>query len=289
MSVAVVADRKPSPRTAHGNTRRANTDASAKQAESIDHLWCEYKASPSKDTRDRLVEYYMGSHVRRIAERLHSQLPAQVDVDDLIQQGYVGLAESIERFEPTRRVKFETFSGRRIYGSMRDYLRQLDHAPRLARRREKQWMHEVERFRVEHGRAPADEELCDRLEMTRERFRQAFSERPATFVHFNSSRPDAPESEESDGMRSFEDRRDPEPALRAEMEDLRRWITTGFSRPDQLIIVLYYYEKLTMREIGRTLGISESRVSQRLDSILQCLRARLQGTGCESQFYFPRA
>jgi len=284
MSVAVAASRKSTTTISLGKAGASRRVSESQQ--NIDHLWSEYKAAPSEAARDRLVEYYMTSHVKRIAERLHSQLPAQVDVDDLMQQGYVGLAESIERFEPARRVKFETFSGRRIYGSMRDYLRQLDHAPRLARRREKQWMHEVERFKVEHGRIPADDELCDRLEMTRERFRQAFSERPAAFVHFNSNRPDAPESDESDGMRSFVDHRDPEPSTRAEMDDLRRWVTTGFSRPDQLIIVLYYYEKLTMREIGRTLGISESRVSQRLDSIIKCLRARMSGTNSESQFEF---
>ena len=77
-------------------------------------------------------------------------------------------------------------------------------------------------------------------------------------------------------MTAFEDRRQPGPAKTAEHEDLKRWMTNGFSRRDRLIIILYYYEQITMREIGGALGISESRVSQRLDSILACLKARLQ-------------
>jgi RNA polymerase sigma factor for flagellar operon FliA len=258
--------------------------------ESIDDVWQSYKRNPSRADRDRLIEYYMTHHVRRIAERMHAQLPKQVDVDDLIQQGYLGLVESIERFDPARNVKFETFSGRRIFGAMRDYLRSIDPMPRLSRIREKRIACVTERFRKEFGREPDEQELCDRLDMSVPRFRRIMGgDRPPLMVHFNAARPEGDSLEDSDGMRGFEDRAGSTPDINAEHDDLRRWITTGFSRRDRLIIILYYYERMTMKEIGRSLGISESRVSQRLDSILLCLRSRLcHQRAALLEFYFSR-
>ena len=91
---------------------------------------------------------------------------------------------------------------------------------------------------------------------------------------------------ESDGMHSFEDLRQIGPGLESAKRDLRRWITQGFDRRDRLIIILYYYEQMTMREIGSVVGISESRVSQRLESILECLKSRLAALGAEQEFIF---
>ena len=257
---------------------------------SIDDVWESYKRQPSRDDRDRLIEYYMTHHVRRIAERMHAQLPRQVDVDDLVQQGYLGLVESIERFDPARNVKFETFSGRRISGAIRDWLRSIDDMPRLTRIREKKIASAMERFRKEFGREPGEEELRQRLDMPVPRFQRIMgSDRPPLMVHFNAARPEGDALEDSDGMRSFEDRSNFTPDLKAEHDDLRRWITSGFTRRDRLIIILYYYERMTMKEIGRSLGISESRVSQRLDSIVQCLRSRLcHQRAALLEFYFNR-
>ncbi len=254
----------------------------------IAEVWRQYKRNPTRDCRDQLIEYYMKVHVRRIAERMHSSLPKQVDIDDLIQQGYLGLVESIERFDPTRNVKFETFSGRRIFGAMRDYLRSIDPMPRLSRIREKKIQSVTERFRKEFGREPGDAELCRELDLPEPRFRRMMgSDRAPNMVHFNSARSDSDDMDDSDGMRSFEDLRGSTPHVRAEHKDLLKWVCSGFGRRDRLIIVLYYYERMTMKEIGRSLGISESRVSQRLDSILQCLRSRLcHMQAAEQEFFF---
>jgi len=269
------------------NTRRS---AGSEIPLHVQQLWRSYKDKPTRECRDRLVEHYMATHVRRIAERMHAQLPKQVDVDDLVQQGYLGLVESIERFDPDRNVKFETFSGRRIFGAMRDYLRQIDPMPRLSRIREKKIQTITERFRKEFGREPGEEELRSRLDLPEPRFRRIMGgDRPPMMVHFNNVRPESSELDDSDGMRSFEDRGHPTPQRFAEHEDLRRWIMKDFSRRDRLIITLYYYEKMTMKEIGRALGISESRVSQRLDSIIQCLRSRLCHQGAaEQEFLLDR-
>ena len=112
--------------------------------------------------------------------------------------------------------------------------------------------------------------------------------RPAAMVSFSSVHPDDAEPDEDDGdaMHAFEDRREPGPDLRAQRHDLRRWLSRGFDARDRLIITLYYYEQMTMIEVGRTVGISESRVSQRLESILACLRSRLCTAGAEHEFVF---
>lgn len=236
--------------------------------------------------RERLIVHYMRTHVRPIAERLRAQLPRQVDVDDLVQQGYLGLSDAISRFDTEREVRFETFSSQRIYGAMRDYLREIDPVPRLMRSRAKQYDAVADRFQVEHGRRPTDEELKQRLDVEDKQFRKyQRAAGPASMVSFSSARPEPGESEDADAMDAFEDGDRPTPLSVAERDDLKQWVTRGFSRRDRLIVILYYFERMTMKDVGRTVGCSESRVSQRLDSILDCLRSRLVYSGAEQEFY----
>jgi RNA polymerase sigma factor for flagellar operon FliA len=246
---------------------------------------------------------------------LRAQLPPQVDVDDLVDEAYEGLVDAIRRFNPQRDVRFETFASKRLFGAMRDYLRRIDPMPRLARTRSKQAQALIEHYQVRHGRAPEPDDLQKllrhaalkrfRRKLQREpnpdelarlnkfadsSFRKTLREgRPAMTVSFNGAadRAGSPAPAERDATT---DRRllaggTGSPLGRAELNDLRRWITQGFSRRDRLIIVLYYYEQMTMKEIGLSLGCSESRVSQRLVSILRSLRSRLQRTGGETEFY----
>jgi RNA polymerase sigma factor for flagellar operon FliA len=259
----------------------ASADAPGELTEpaSIEELWLAYKRSGSRRLRNRLILHYMGGHVRRLAERLHAGLPRQVDVDDLIQVGYVGLAEAIDRFELERHVRFETFSARRIYGAMRDYLRSIDPVPRLARNRAKRLQEAVESFRKRNGRAPDEDELREVLQLNDSMFRKLLSEaRPVSMVSYGAARPEVEPDGDTDAMMVFEDRNQPSPFHAAARNDLQRWVIRGLCRRDRLIVILYYYEHLTMKEIGAALGISESRVSQRLDSILACLRSRMTRT-----------
>lgn len=242
---------------------------------SIDELWQAYKRGGSRRHRNRLILHYMSGHVRKLAERLHAGLPRQVDVDDLVQVGYVGLSEAIDRFELDRCVRFETFSSRRIYGAMRDYLRSIDPVPRLARSRAKRLQAAIESFRKRTGRTPADEELRHTLQLDEAMYGKLLAEAsPITMVSYGGGTEAEPESD-GDAMTAFEDRTQPSPFHSAARSDLQRWLTRGLSRRDRLIVILYYYEHLTMKEIGSALGISESRVSQRLDSILACLKSKM--------------
>ena len=228
----------------------------------------------------------MRGHVRRIAERMRSHLPGQVEVDDLAQQGYMGLVDAIDRFDETRGVKFETFSSRRIYGAMQDYLRATDPVPRLMRSRSKRMLAAIEDFKKQHGRAPDADELSVCVEMPESTVVQVLTRGlPAATVSFNGAQPETESSEESDAMDGFENHCCDTPLREMEDRDLRRWLTHGFDRRDRLIVILYYYESMTMKEIGVTLGCSESRVSQRLDSIVRTLRSRLTEQDMEREFF----
>lgn len=252
----------------------------------IEEVWRRYSRSRSAPLRERLIVHYMRSHVRPIAERLRAQLPRQVEVDDLVQTGYLGLVDAIERYDISRDVRFETFSARRICGSMQDYLREIDPVPRLMRSRSKKLAGELERFHAEHGRAPDDQELRERLDLPEKHFQRVLAARqPASMVSFNAANSDSDAGDDADAMDSFEDRDRPDPLSQAERDDLKRWVTTGFARRDRLIIILYYFERMTMKDVGRTIGCSESRVSQRLDAIMECLRSRLVNTGAEQEFF----
>lgn len=255
----------------------------ARRSEMIARLWRRYKRDGSDDARGALVEHYMRTHVRRLAERLHASLPRHVDLDDLVQQGYLGLAEALERFDLERDVTFETFSSRRIFGAMRDYLRAIDPLPRLARSRARRVEAEIEAHRKRFGRPPTDADLRHALDLSVQRFIQASDARHRGVVHLGSV--GAETGDDGCALDGLPDNEQTSPLSAAERDDLRHWISRGFSRRDHLILILYYYEHLTMREVGQALGISESRVSQRLESIIACLRSKLCWRGAEGEFY----
>jgi RNA polymerase sigma factor for flagellar operon FliA len=279
----------------------------------IDRIWRDYKKTGSPALRSYLIIHYMGGHVRRIAQRLCATLPKHVEVDDLVDEAYEGLVDVIERFDLGQNVRFESFSQQRISGAMRDYLRKLNWRPRLEQTRSKLMLAATEEFHKKHGREPDAEELRQLIgqaalrkfrrkhgrppvaeeshkvqELSEKAFRKILAAgKPASIISFNTNAPgsDSRSGDDGDAMAGFEDRRHRTPLGKAERNDLKRWVTQGFSRRDRLIVLLYYYEQLTMKEIGRTLGCSESRVSQRLESILESLRSRLDRTGAVGEFY----
>lgn len=284
----------------------------------IDRIWRQYKQTGSTALRSYLIVHYMGGHVRRIAQRLSATLPRHIEVDDLVDEAYESLVDLIDRFDLNQQVRFESFSQARLAGAMRDYLRKLNWRPRLDQTRGKlvqaaiESFHKshgrepdtqelrvlirqaaVRKFRRKHGREPVGDELHKVQQISEKTFRKMMlAGRPACMFTFNAAgqRGEHRAGEDADAMAGFEDREHARcggggPLNRAERNDLRRWITQGFNRRDRLILILYYYEQLTMKEIGRTLGCSESRVSQRLNSIIASLRSRLNRTGAVGELY----
>jgi len=260
---------------------------SAAAGDDIDALWREYRRTGDQSAEAQLIVYYMNTHVRKIASRLHASLPRHVDLEDLVQQGYLGLIDAMKRFNLDRDVKFETFSSQRIYGAIHDYLRRIDPSSRQSRQFFKRIQQAEEAFLKREGRMPSDEELREELRVEKDEFNRMIAHRaPAMPVSFNARSGGEDGTDETDAMAVFEDIRQSTPLRQAEREGLKEWLCRGFDRRDKLILMLYFYDELTMKDVGQTLGISESRVSQRLDSIIKCLRSRMGYAGAEQEFLF---
>jgi RNA polymerase sigma factor for flagellar operon FliA len=259
--------------------------AGAERERPVAPLWEAYHRARGAEARQRLLDHYMPALVRRIAQHLHARLPRQVDVDDLVQEGYFALLDTIERFDPLRHVRFDTFASQRIAGAMRDYLRRIDPVPRMARQRQRERAASRDAFFKRHGRPPAEGELADPPSPARPGKPRVRIGRTVLMATSEPTGGGAPHTLAGDQslMLDLPHGLHGSPLSLAEREDLRRWVTAGFARTDRLIIILYYYEHLTMKEIGRAIGCSESRVSQRLEVILASLRSRLERLGRTSE------
>jgi RNA polymerase sigma factor for flagellar operon FliA len=244
--------------------------------EEVEQLWREYKKDPSNlELRNKLIEIYMPL-VRYNGERIWSRLPEGVDLEDLISAGVFGLIDAIEAFDLERGVKFETYCVPRIRGAMLDELRTMDWVPRLVRSKASRLNEAVQTLEAKLGRQPTETELAEHLGISLEDLDKLISE--ANTVNLISLNKKWYETDSYKDVREIdilEDKKGENPTRRLEQADLMRLITKGLSRNERLIIILYYYEELTMKEIGATLDLSESRVSQMHSAILQRLQEQL--------------
>ena len=214
--------------------------------------------------------------MRYCAERLHSKLPDKVELDDLISAGIFGLMDAIDAFDPERGVKFETYCSPRIKGSILDELRSMDWVPRLVRARAHQLSKAKHSLEVNLGRKPTEKEIAEELEMNTEEFNRL--RRDANAVNLVSLDTRYSDSDGEKDVREIDivkDIKSENPVTEAQKRDLKNLLTKGLTRAERLIIVLYYYEEMTMKEIGATLDLSESRVSQMHSSIVARLKAQM--------------
>jgi RNA polymerase sigma factor FliA len=249
--------------------------------EAIDAAWRCYVGLPAETVsrqalRNRLIERYLDV-VRFTAERLHKRLPSEVDVEDLMSAGLFGLMDAIDAFDPDRGVKFETYCAQRIRGAIFDELRAMDWVPRLVRSRTAK----VERVRktieMEEGHKPTDAEVAKRLNVAPDEFEKLSRDsRPVSVVSMHRKWNDADAGKEGREVDVIEDARQDRPLDRLHRNDVQALLTKGLSRAERLILILYYYEEMTMKEIGLTLDLSESRVSQMHSSIIMRLKAQMK-------------
>jgi RNA polymerase sigma factor for flagellar operon FliA len=243
--------------------------------ETVMKWWKSFAKNHSQKTRNKLVEHYL-SLVRYTAERLYAKLPDEVDLDDLISAGTFGLVDAINAFDLSRGVKFETYCAQRIRGAILDELRSMDWVPRLVRSR----AHKLEAARsaleMNLSRKPTDRELAKKLRVSLREFRKL--QRDARAVGLVSLSRKWFETDSSRDVREIdvlEDKRSEDPFRHFQRKDVKEWVTRGLSRAERLIIGLYYFENMTMKEIGQTLALSESRVSQMHSAILERLKNHL--------------
>jgi len=244
------------------------------QEASIADLWRQYKSAPTKELRNHLIEHYLPL-VNRIAKREADRLPSHIEQDDLVTPGIFGLMDATESFDLTRGIKFETFAARRIHGAILDEVRSQDWVPRLVRNRCRQVGDVARRFAMRHGRPATDKDLEQATGLSTSEFRRIKND--ALEIRISSmDQPRATNCEEGERDRlTIADTRQLNPLTAVERLCIKEVVLRGMTRAERLIVILYYYEQMTMKEIGATLDLSESRVSQMHSSILARLRARM--------------
>jgi len=257
-------------------------------AEAVDTktLWRQYRSAPdSKALRDRLILTY-APLVKYVAGRLGSGLPAHVDDDDLISYGLLGLIGAIERYDPDRDVKFETYAIARIKGSIIDELRAMDWVPRSVRARARDIERAIAELERKLHRAPTDEEIAAKLGLTEEELGDSLTDISRSSIAaldelwtVNTSGGGGDQVALID---TIEDTDAPDPQGTLSQTEMKEAVGEAIARlPDRekLVVTLYYYEELTLREIGEVLGVTESRVSQLHTKAILRLKARLSGAG----------
>jgi RNA polymerase sigma factor FliA len=243
-------------------------------------LWRRYKAEGDERARERLVVAY-SPLVKFIAGRMASGLPSHVEESDLISYGLLGLIGAIERFDLEREIKFETFAVARIKGAIIDELRSLDWVPRSVRAKARDVEKAHAALEAKLGRTPSDEEMAAQLEITLEEFNDALLDIANSSVLALDDLWTFADPEGGGGQISVLDTiQDPaavDPHSEAEASALKDRLADAIeSLPERerLVIALYYYENLTLREIGEVLGVTESRVSQLHTKAVLALRSR---------------
>ena len=243
-------------------------------------LWHEYRATRDRGVRDRLILTY-APLVKFVAGRLGSSLPSHVDEQDLVSYGLLGLIGAIERYDPDREIKFETYAILRIKGAIIDELRSLDWVPRSVRSRAR----EIERAIVELERtlmrAPTDEEIAQKLGISDDELERNLSEiSRSSMAALDELWTPQGGGDQVSLIDTIEDPVGANPEFSLEQTELNEALAEAIARlpeREKLVVTLYYYEELTLREIGEVLGVTESRVSQLHTKAVLRLRSRLQG------------
>jgi RNA polymerase sigma factor for flagellar operon FliA len=244
--------------------------------EDVEQLWIEFKGDMSnQELRNRLVEIYLPL-VKYNGERIWARLPDGVELDDLISAGVFGLMDAIDAFDLSRGVKFETYCVPRIRGAMLDELRTMDWVPRLVRSKASKLNEAMKNTEARLGRTPTEAELAAELNITVPELEKMILDANAVnLISLNKKWYETDSYKDVREIDILEDKKGEDPTRRIQKNDLMRLVTKGLNRNERLIIILYYYEELTMKEIGATLDLSESRVSQMHSSIVQRLQNQL--------------
>ena len=262
------------PDIKHSNRRSTNG--------TLDKIWERYKKSGSTSARNQLIEHYLplGEH---IAEQLYLKLPNSIEMDDLMSAGVFGLMDSIDAFDQRRNIKFERFAYRRIRGAMLDELRNIDWVPRLVRSRANFISGVRDRLKKLFGYNPGDSQVQEELGMSHKEYERFL--KSSTLVSIKSLDAEylSVNSSKYNTRLHFEiDSKSPDPLKNIDRNSIKEVVSRGFCPRERLLIILYYYERMTLKEIGKVLGYCEATVCAMHRSILKRLRAEIQKTGTKS-------
>jgi len=242
--------------------------------------WEAYTQCRSPEMREKLLLQYLPL-VRRVAGRMVGSLPRSIRLDDLISAGVMGLLSSLDNFDPTLGIKFETFAMNRIRGSMVDSLRELDWVPRSVRQKARLLERAIEELTQKLMRVPEDAEIAEHLNVSLDEYLHMLDEVNVTVL---LSLDDTFPTQGGEGSTLGDvtsDSSEPSHQERVEEKELRELLVSNLkSLPEQekLVLALYYYEELTFKEIGDVLRLTESRVSQIHSKAVLQLRAAVRRT-----------
>ena len=257
------------------------TIAVEKKQGEIDKLWRQYVRRRSPDLRNRLIEHYLPL-VRYHAERLKVGLPGMVDINDLFSAGTVGLIEAISKFDPRRNIKFETFCSQRVRGAMFDDLRRADWVPRQVRSRAQHLAERRDALISRLERQPTQEEMAAELGMSVEGYKElAETLCVKDQISIEGCQVEGSRFSRTLTMEMAPDHRNRHPLTDMQRRELRQAAIRGLSDKEKQVLVMYYYDELTMKEVGEVLGISESRVCQIHAQMLKFLKRKFQDLGLD--------
>jgi RNA polymerase sigma factor for flagellar operon FliA len=248
----------------------------------LETVWKTYKKTRDDNLRNILIEHHMPL-VRMIAERVLQTLPKSIELDDLSSAGTFGLMDAINGFDLTRGIKFKTYCTTRIRGSILDELRSQDWVPRLVRLKAHKLERAMRQLEGELGRMPNQAELAHTLGMTMDDLQAHQNEASAkTIFSLSEKWDDGDDDKEMEKVEILADKKCVDPLDTIQQRDALELITRNLTKKERLIILMYYYEGLTMREIGEIMELTESRVCQIHSNVMARLKAQLDRVQLQS-------
>jgi RNA polymerase sigma factor for flagellar operon FliA len=243
----------------------------------LDRLWQRFKVDADRDTREALIVHY-SPLVKYVAGRVAVGLPQNVEQADLVSYGIFGLIDAIEKFDPARGFKFETYAISRIKGAIIDELRSIDWVPRSVRGKARAVERAYAKLEAEHHRSPSDSELADELGVSDSQLQQTFSQISFIGVVALDEMLGGGDRGESMSLGDTVPDAAPGPVATFEVEEMRHILAeaiNGMPEREKIVLTLYYYEGLTLADIGEVLGVTESRVCQIHTKSVIHLRSKL--------------
>jgi RNA polymerase sigma factor for flagellar operon FliA len=247
----------------------------AADSAALDDLWVKFKASGDPILRNRLIEAYYPD-VRYISKRLLGTLPRSIELDDLTSAGLFGLMDAINHFDLSRGIKFKTYCAMRIRGSILDELRNQDWVPRLVRIQANRIARAWKATGARLGREPSDEEMAAELKIPTTRYLEMREEaKAASMFSLSDKLDDSREEGALEHADCLADHSVPSPIDALQRRDAIEVLTQHLAPKEKRVIIMYYYEGLNMKQIGRILDLTESRVCQIHGNIMVRLREQI--------------
>ena len=243
-----------------------------------EELWTDYKKTRDSRIRDAFIKQY-APLVKYVAGKVAMGMPHNVEFDDLVGFGVFGLFDAIEKFDPDKHVKFKTYAVTRIRGAIFDELRSIDWVPRSVRQKSREIEEAVRHLEANLGRAATDEEIAAEMGMTTRDFQKTMLKVSGTSIlSLNDMWYSGEENDKVSIVDSIESPESMNPDMIVEKDEIKRVIVQAIQElpeKEKKVLVLYYYEDLTLKEIGKVLEVTESRISQLHTKAIMRLRAKL--------------